>query len=45
LALSVWVNGECTALAFQQGDSFGLLMDIADMDGSGVLPPFGDEEE
>ena len=38
--LSAWVDGECVQMGMQQGDDFGLLMELAD-DGS-ILPPWSD---
>ena len=41
--LRVYVGGELVDTAFQAGDSFGLLMELAD-DGA-ILPPWADRED
>ena len=39
------VDGKVTELAVQRGDDFGLLMELADMPGAGILPPWGEVED
>jgi hypothetical protein len=41
--LGAWVNGDLVQAGMQQGDCFGLLMDLADE--PGILPPWADDED
>jgi hypothetical protein len=41
--LSAWVDGNMVQAGMQQGDCFGLLMEVADE--SGILPPWSEDED
>jgi hypothetical protein len=43
--LSVYFDGEPVDIGLMAGDTFGLLMELADHDEQAILPPWADDQE